>query len=205
MKHPLVLLTVLLLCSRAPAAQSYDAALGLRLGTDWGATAQLRLPLIDRNFVLEGILQSSLQRDEGSFTLLGKQHQPVLSRRLNLFYGAGLHAGWSNERDERSGEALNGPAGITGILGAEITFRRINISYDIKPALNFRGDRFFDPQTGVSVRYVLAKRNDVWDKGKERDRRKRRKERARDRRKRERQAERERRGKRWWQVWKEKN
>ena len=189
-------LLFILLLPLALAAQSYDFALGLRLGTDWGATAQLRLPHLHKNFVLEGILQQSIGRDEGTFTLLGKQHRPLLSRRLNLFYGAGLHAGWSSEVDKETGETFSGPAGVTGVLGAEITFNRINISYDVKPALNMTGGgSFFSPQTGISVRYVLAKRNGLWDKDKEKDMKKRRKKRRREKKRAEREG-------RWWQVWK---
>ena len=181
----------LLPCPRVPA-QSYDAALGLRLGTDWGATAQLRVPQVHKNFVLEGILQSSFGSEEGLFTLLGKQHQPLLSRRVNLFYGAGLHTGWNNEVEEDTGDSRGTPLGITGIVGAEITFKRINLSYDFKPVVNVRGgSRALQLQQGISLRYVVAKRNDIWDKKKERQRRKRRRDR-----------ERERTGKRWWQVWK---
>ncbi len=200
---PLPFLPLFLFLSVPLHAQSYDLALGLRLGTDWGATAQLRVPQIDKNFVLEGILQQRIGKEEGTFTLLGKQHQPILSRRINLFYGAGVHAGWSSERDEESEEEFNGPAGITGIIGAEITFNKINISYDIKPALNLRGgDSFFYPQTGVSIRYVIAKRNDIWDKAKEKDLKKRRKDKQRARKKKEREANRAARDKQWWQVWK---
>ncbi|MBC6995066.1 hypothetical protein QWY85_12000 [Neolewinella lacunae] len=185
------------------AAQSYDASLGLRLGTDWGATAQIRLPQVQKNFVLEGILQSSLQRDEGSFTLLGKQHRPLLSRRLNLFYGAGVHAGWNNEIDKETGEEIGGPVGIDGVVGLEATIGRVNLSYDFKPALNVGGgSSFLYAQTGVSVRYVIAKRNDIWDKQKEKENRREKNQRQRLKKKEQRQKERAASGKRWYEIWK---
>ncbi|WP_116124191.1 hypothetical protein [Lewinella sp. IMCC34183] len=180
-------------------AQSYDAALGIRVGTEWGATAQLRVPQIHKNFVLEGILLSSIGKDEGTLTLLGKQHQPLLSRRLNLFYGAGLHAGWSNEVDGDTGQTFNGPKGITGIVGLEATFARINISYDFKPALNVAGGAsVLDTHTAVSVRYVIGKRYSIWDRSKEKEIRKRRRVRDRE----GRREERRRSDKRWFQFWK---
>lgn len=180
-------------------AQSYDAALGIRVGTEWGATAQIRVPQIHKNFVFEGIVHQAIGKDEGSISLLGKQHQPLLSRRINLFYGAGAHAGWNHETDTETGETFNGPVGVTGVIGLEATFKRINVSYDFKPAVNLRGgESVLYTQTAVSVRYVIAKRNAIWNKDQEKKIRKRRKERQRDRRREER-AEAD---KRWYQFWK---
>lgn len=177
------------------SAQSYDLAAGLRLGTEWGASAQLRMPYIHKNFTVEGIIQQSIQREEGLFTLLGKQHRPILSRRLNLFMGGGIHMGWSNEL-QSDASPVKGPLGITGIIGGEATFGNVNISYDFKPAINVSGgsQRIYS-QTAISVRYVIAKRNDIFDQRKER-------ERNRERRKRRRAKKREERGKRWIEFWK---
>ncbi len=191
-----------LLCLCLPvlvSAQSYDAALGIRVGTEWGATALLRVPQIHKNFVLETILLSSIGKDEGTVTVLGTQHQPLLSRRLNLFYGAGLHAGWNNEIDPETGETFNGPKGITGIVGLEATVGKVNLSYDFKPALNVSGGQsVLYTQTAVSVRYVISKRHDLWNKDIEKNMRQKRREKERERRR----AERAKTGKRWYEVWK---
>ena len=193
---PLLVLSVLF-CLGA-RGQSYDAALGLRVGTEWGATVQLRVPQLHKNFVLEAIILSSLTKDEGSLTLVGKQHRPLLSRRLNLFYGGGLHAGWNNEINTETGQPFNGPKGVTGIVGLEATVGKVNLSYDFKPALNVTGgESILYTHTAVSVRYVIARRNGIWNKDKERKIRKRRKDRRRERRREERAA----RDKRWYEVW----
>jgi len=186
-------------------AQSYDAAVGFRLGTDWGATAQVRLPQIHKSFVLEGIVQSSFQRNEGSLTVLGKKHQNILSRRINLFYGAGGHIGWTNEINTKTGEVYGRPIGIDGVLGAEITFAKVNISYDFKPALNIGGGAFpLSLSTGISVRYVIAKRNDIWDKKKERANNKDRKRNKRERNREKKRKARKKAGKdpNGWKFWK---
>lgn len=184
-------------------AQSYDAGLGLRLGTDWGATAQIRLPMIHKNFVLEGILQSSLQKEQGSLTVLGKQHRPLLSRRLNLFYGAGAHLGWSDELDPETAAPVGGPVGIDGVIGLEATFGGINLAYDFKPAINIGGgSSFLETQTAVSVRYVIAKRHTIWDKKKERQSRKEKKQRQRKKQRERRQEDRLSADKKWYEVWK---
>lgn len=197
MRVALLVLTVVL--TLPVGAQSYDFAVGMRVGTEWGATAQLRLPQVHKNFVVEGILQSTIGRDEGSFTLLAKQHRPLISRRLNLFYGGGGHGGWSNEVDGESGRTFNGPVGLTGIVGLEATVGRFNLSYDYKPAINVSGGQnVIDTHTAVSVRYVIAKRHSIWSKQKEKKIRKKRRQRRRDQRREEREAS----GKRWYEVWK---
>ena len=194
----LLALSLLLFTFRV-GAQSYDAALGIRVGTEWGATAQLRLPHLHKNFVLEAIVLSDIRKDEGTLTLLGKQHRPLLSRRLNLFYGGGLHAGWNNEIDAETGETFNGPKGVTGIVGLEATLGKINLSYDFKPALNVSGgESLLYTHTGISVRYVIARRHGIWGKDLEKKIRKRRKTKAREQRK----EDRARAGKHWYEFWK---
>ncbi len=176
----------------------------MRFGTDWGVSAQLRLPMIDKNFVGEAIIQSSISKDEGLVTFLGKQHQPILSRRLNLFMGGGIHFGWSNELKGEV-EAKN-PLGITGVMGVEATIGRTNLSYDFKPAINLSGGtNFLYAQTAISVRYVIAKRYDIFDKQKEKDREKTRRQNKRQKRKDARIKEREIRGKGRFEFWKKGN
>ena len=198
-------LFVCFLLTGALTAQSYDAALGLRLGTEIGATAQLRVPQIHKSFVVEGIVHQSLNRNAGQLTLLGKQHKNLLTRRLNIFYGVGAHLGWTDEINDKTGEVYTRPFGVDGVLGAEATFAKINVSYDFKPSINVGGNAFpLSLQTAISVRYVIAKRNDIWDKKKERanrrDKRDRQKERERERKRRERVKE----GKdpNGWKFWK---
>ena len=165
---------------------------GLRLGTEWGASVLLRLPQVHKNFTLEGVLQQSMSSDEGSLTILGRRHHPFLTRRLNIFMGGGLHFGWTNELDPETAEPLSNPWGINGIVGAELTIGRTNLSYDIRPAIHI-GGRSVGPklQTGISIRYVISKRNDIWDKKRERtnnrNKNKRRRERNRERRRRDRE------------------
>lgn len=188
----------MLLFTASLSGQSYDLAAGLRLGTDWGATAQLRMPYVHKNFVVEGIVQSSFQRDEGVITILGKQHRPILSRRLNLFYGAGPHFGWSNETDGE-GQSIKGAKGISGVIGGELTLGDVNLSYDFKPAVNIAGgSKRIYTQSAISVRYIMAKRGDLFDKKKERQR-------IKDRKKRRRVKEKEKRGKGRFEFWKKGN
>lgn len=203
MNRLLCFLPLLCWLSALPA-QSYDASAGIRVGTDIGLTGQLRVPFIHKSFVLEGILQSSLRRDAGSLTVLGKRHQNVLSRRINIFYGAGFHVGWTDEINPKTLEEYNRPLGVDGIVGAEITFAKFNVSYDFKPAVNVGGNAFpLTLETALSVRYVLSKRNDIWDKQKERATNKRRKKNRREKKREQRRRDRIKAGKDpgGWRFW----
>ncbi|MEL6276089.1 MAG: hypothetical protein AAFU03_13400, partial [Bacteroidota bacterium] len=76
---------------------------------------------------------------------------------------------------------------------------QLNLSYDFKPAINISGgNRTIYAQTAVSVRYIIARRNGIFDRQKERERRKARN-------KRRRIKKREERGKRWYEFWKKGN
>jgi hypothetical protein len=168
MKKNLSLAVSMALCTAQLLAQSYNTAGGIRLGTDWGLTLRQR---VHENISAEMIVQSSLQREEGAFTLLGIAHKPLLMRNLNLFVGGGLHTGWSSE--VQNGERVGSPFGIDFMAGAEITIAKINISWDFKPAVNISGgSSTFYTQTGVSLRYVLWKREKYdWEKDKRRRKR----------------------------------
>lgn len=193
MKHLMIVISLMI--AGVLSAQTYDLSAGLRLGTDWGATAQLRMPYVHKNFVVEGIIQSSFKREEGIFTLLGKQHKPILSRRINLFFGGGPHFGWTSETDKED-NPVKAPIGLSGVIGAEMTFGGLNISYDFKPAINLSGgSKTIYTQSGISIRYVICKRGDIFDKKKERAR-------NRDRKKRRRAKEKEKRGKGRFEFWK---
>lgn len=161
MKYAL-LLAGLLLLTHSGSSQTYFTAAGLRMGTDWGLTVKQR---IARRTTLEGILQSSLTRDEGMFTLLAEQHAPLITRGFNVYVGAGIHAGWSTVKPlyGQDPQEIKGPSGLSLIAGAEITLFRFNISYDFKPAINISGgEKPFYFQSGISARYVLAKKP-FWD------------------------------------------
>ncbi len=176
----LLFLLILFFSSWSPTfSQSYDLTAGMRMGTDWSLTGQFR---IAKKLTIEGILQSSLQREEILFTALLEQHNPLLTRRLNVYYGAGVHKGWINNDPEVE---LSDPAGVTMIAGIELTMAKLNISYDIKPAVNITGgEHRFYTQSGISLRYVIAKKNSLFKVDKKKQRKKRKKKRQRRRAKR---------------------
>ncbi|MEM0993275.1 MAG: hypothetical protein AAGI49_09585, partial [Bacteroidota bacterium] len=173
-------------------AQGYDTAFGLRLGTEWGATFKQR---VAKRTTGEFMVQHSNKREETTFTLLGEQHFPLLVRNFNVYGGAGLHAGFiSNPNDDPD---LKNPVGLTMIGGAELSVGKINVSWDIKPSVNVVGgqNRVY-AHTGVSVRYIIDKRELIRKRSDgEKARAKRKRGRAKEKRKKKRAKEKEKRKK----------
>jgi hypothetical protein len=153
MKKLDLIILPLLLCVNLAFSQSYNTGVGLRMGTEWGLTLRQRYY---KNNAVEMLLQSSLQREETQLTVLGLFHKPLLTRRLNFYYGAGFHKGWADQLEV----SYEDPWGIDFIAGLELTIGSINLSYDYKPAINLSGGaKTFDSQTGISLRYVIWKRD----------------------------------------------
>ena len=191
MKRPTIVLFFLLAFSISGYSQLYTTALGLRMGTDWGFTLQQRV--LDK-VTVEGIFQSSLQREEVMVTGLVQQHYPLITKGLNVYMGAGMHKGWNTSTPEPTQMEVpvktENPMGVTLAVGAEMTLGRLNISYDFKPAFNLQGgEKSFYTQSGVSLRYVIVK-NKVFKKMKKK-RKKKKKAKAKAKR-----------GTPKWQFWK---
>ncbi len=132
------------------ASQAYFTAAGLRLGTEWGLSVQHRFA---KSWTGEAILQSGFSNDDVLFTILAERHFPLIVRNFNLYGGGGLHWAWSGDGRElyRSG------GGLSLIGGVELSLGRLNLSYDLKPALTFSSYRPLRMHTALSVRYILIK------------------------------------------------
>ena len=165
----LIILSVLAISCLHLNAQSYNTAAGMRLGTEWGLTVKQR---VAKKTTIEAILQSSLQREEFTVTLLGEQHYPLITRRLNVYAGAGLHKGWHTATIEDP--EYKDPFGLSFVTGIEFSLGRLNLSYDFKPAVNISGgEQGFYSQTAVSMRYIINKRK--WLRGKNKNKKKKNK------------------------------
>ena len=183
------LLFFLLSSATALPAQTYFTAGGLRLGSSIGLTVQQRL---GKRFTGEFILNSRLDGSENLLTGLAEWHKPILTKRLNIYTGAGLHVGG---REPAEGAAKESTYGISLIGGAEFTIARLVISFDIKPAVHLSGvGDALDLQSDFSVRYVFVKNKVYKDIAK--NKKKRRKAREKERRARTGDHP-------WWKVWKE--
>jgi hypothetical protein len=151
MKKSAFLFAVCLLGMYHAHAQGYVTAAGLRLGNTWGLTvSQLVMPRTTVEFILDNDY-----RDHSYFHLLARRHVNLATRKVNVFYGAGLHGG-TNSYERKS------LYGVEGQVGVEATIGKVNVAFDFKPQLSFGGGATlgvgFVPATALSARYVLINR-----------------------------------------------
>lgn len=143
-------------CSSLVLGQAYTTAAGVRLGKYIGLSVSQRvLP----KMTVEGMYQTTLGGQQQYLTALAKRHHSLIARRLNFYYGGGAHLGWEGGSNVDNTGTKTSFTGVDGILGAELTIARFNISIDYKPAINIGNDNWFDNQGGITVRYVLIKSN----------------------------------------------
>lgn len=157
-------------------AQRYGTALGLRFGnSDFNRTVGLTLQqrIVDR-VTVEGILQSDFSRNT-TFSLLAEKHSPIISKRFNFYYGAGIAFGSEESFVKNPGtkEIIhtygNSTIGVDLIGGIELTVAGAVISLDYKPNINLAGrEEFYRGQIGISARTVLVKSKEQKRKQKQR-------------------------------------
>ena len=137
-------------------SQAYRTAAGLRLGTGEGAGVALTVQqLISKGTTIEGIFQPSFNGSDAALDLIYEKHNKILFRRFNIYSGGGIHKVWRADNTENQSKA---DFGLVGILGGEMTFKKISVSWDYKPAMNLLGGSTnFSHQSAISVRMILVK------------------------------------------------
>jgi|GEM_PF-2196965 len=150
----LLFLTFFLLASYGLEAQRYISAIGLRGGkSEVGVTYQQRL---FPKHTIESMLTFSTNHT--AFTGLYEYHKPLVTKGLNLYFGAGPHFG-----KQRIETDSTGYWGLSSIVGAEMKFPAlpIVISADIRPDFHVNHSKAMSWQTGISIRYVFVSVKDV--------------------------------------------
>ena len=180
----IVILTIMLLIVQVPmvSGQSYGTSAGLRLGNSnqgrmLGFTLQQR---IKKGLTVEGILQSDFVYNTTAHAIL-ERHRPLVTKRLNYYYGAGVSFGIEESR-QKIPESMqiiqtygNGTVGVDLLAGLELTLLGINFSVDYKPNINIVGRQpWYHGQVGISARSVLVKGNKQNKKRRQKARNKRR-------------------------------
>lgn len=134
--------------------QKYNALAGVRISNDVNIVFVQRL--FDK-YTLEARIGTGITSAEQRYVLLMSRHYPLLSRRFNIFLGAGgfySHTGSLSETQHvNTGIALN--------AGAELTLGRLSISLDYQPLLTVpqkSSAPLLQTSSGLSLRYVLVKR-----------------------------------------------
>ncbi len=177
MNHIIFLLGICLSLSFSGFAQTYNFSGGIRLGTEYGFTFKYR---IANKLTLEGIIQSPVKDNVAITSLLLEKHNSILTKGFNIYLGGGIQKGWVLSDDVAYGD----PFGLVGIIGAEFNFAKLNLSYDIKPAVNFvGGSSTVNLQTGISVRYIFSKNGIFEIDPKKREKKKKKRLKSREKRK----------------------
>lgn len=198
MKKTTIIFLFSFLSSAVLFAQAYRTVGGLRLGTGSGSGIAISLgQKIGKKSTIEGIFQPSFNSSVSSADILYKQHNKILFKRFNIYTGAGLHKEWRPQDDENASKAH---AGFSGIIGGEMTFKKLNVSWDYLPSVNvIGGDTKFQHQSAITLRMVIVpkkKKKINWKFWKKKKSKKEiRKERRAEKRKPKETK------KPWWKVW----
>lgn len=146
------ILFILLIGTSTLLAQGYNTIGGIRFGTDWGITAKHR---IKEKVTVEGILQSSIKREEVLISALVAKHNSLITKRFNFYTGGGLHYGFNSDPELTH----KNPFGVSAIAGVEFKLAKLVASWDFKPVINvIGGEKKVYTQSGISLRYVFVKK-----------------------------------------------
>lgn len=137
-------------CSSSLEAQKYGNAFGLRGGGgEAGLTFQQRIAF---QSTVEAMFNFST--NHWVATGLYEHHQPMLTRGLNFYLGAGPHIGRLFKEGEIEGRNY---FGLTGILGIEWKFPAmpILISADLRPQFHLNHVKSTELKPGIAIRYIM--------------------------------------------------
>jgi len=144
--------------SQSGMSQSYRTAVGFRLGKNIMFSATQR---IVKKTTIDLYHETSLFSDKSFTALAGKRHFPLITKRLNVFLGAGpFHQfAWIQSPNDVASTPYHS-GGLVANAGLDFTIGRLNIGYDIMPVVHLvgdGGDRKFYTQSGIALRYVIIK------------------------------------------------
>lgn len=131
--------------------QSYTTSFGPRIYNTIGFSLQQK---IYKRGTIEFILQNNKSIENPGISLITEQHFPLLTKRFNVYMGLGPHYYWQYKSIDSK---LSNPFGISMMFGLEFTLRRLNLSYDIMPIVNFNEIFNLSSSTALSLRYVMVK------------------------------------------------
>jgi hypothetical protein len=157
-KTKLIICILFLISFYSSKAQSYQTALGIRLG---GLSNGITLKhFISNSSALEGI--ASIGNRTFILTGLYEMHNAVENSKLfNFYYGAGAHIGFFQNGGYYNYYAnyytSQSVIGIDGIIGLGYKFYSlpINVGMDFKPFIDFNNGSRFYFDGGLSIRYTL--------------------------------------------------
>ncbi len=155
----IILFIAAMVLSLATYAQSYRTAAGLRFDSDKALGVSIQQKIYN-NITLEGILLSHTNDNAISVALLVEQHNKLLFKNFNIYFGAGVHKTWKDTNQDTDLEEISkGGAGPAGVVGVEASLGRFNLAWDVQPKANlWGGNRFLNMSSGFTIRYIILKK-----------------------------------------------
>jgi hypothetical protein len=148
-------LTILLALCTQIEAQSYNGVFGLKFGNDVGVSYQQRL---FKNYTLQLEHQDGLFTNIKQTSIMVKKHHGILTRRINVFLGGGLMTSQRINTNVENPSLINSNRALVMAVGGELTFGKINLTYDVNPGMTFgplnNQTRLFS-SSSIGVRYVI--------------------------------------------------
>lgn len=149
--------------------QSYNTTFGFRLGEQLGFNITQRVvnhTTVDLN------LSNGLFSNKKFVNFNVRQHYPVITRRFNFYLGAGVFSeSFIQDANYDAVDFNFDRSGVSGVLGAEVTFGRLNLSIDYMPKYivkNKSAVNSLQADSAFSIKYVLWKRKGwlkkMWEK-----------------------------------------
>ena len=204
MKKTAIVIFLFLFIAQSNCAQSYRTAAGLRLGTGKGSGIALSVQQrVGKYSTIEGIYQPNINDSESALDLIYERHHKIIFKRFNIYTGGGLHKDWRPDNHENIDKAH---FGMVGIMGGEITFKKLNVSWDYKPSYSVvGGPAHFSHDSAITLRVILVKQKKrkikwkFWEKDK--SRKERRQEKREDRKKEKEKKKKKSEKKSKWKFW----
>ena len=137
-------------------SQSYNTALGLRLGEDLGYSLKQR---IGKKQTIEVVYSNGILTTNKTLMASFQHHMPLITRRFNVYAGIGFGLNWDEPVND-TGADYEYQKMIPIVIGGEFTIGRFNISTDVIPMyiLDKNRTKRFEKISGITIRYVLFKR-----------------------------------------------
>lgn len=153
---PILFISIFILSnSFVSYSQSYNGVFGLKFGDDVGISYQQRL---FKNYTLQLEHQDGLFTNVKQTSLIVKKHHGILTRRINLFIGGGVMNRQRININVENPTAVTSNKAFVMAVGGELTFGKINLTYDVNPGMTFgplnNQTRLFSTSS-IGLRYVI--------------------------------------------------
>ena len=149
MKKFLFVMLFALASTLGTSAQSYDNAIGLRIGYPTSVTYK---HFFNDTWAFE-VMAGTFFSNGFDLTAVVANHHEIFVSDFNLYYGFGGHIGTYRNVEKKT--KLN--LGADGIFGFEYTFSApVCFGFDFKPSIGFVGGKLrWIPGGGLNFRYIL--------------------------------------------------